>query len=104
MTRNRLQSRLNRPRHQRARSRVACEVDTRSRQEMDLARRQRARKSEGPSLEALAGAAVAGPFGYLAIEGIMRDNRHPIHWVVAGVIGVAGYAFGAGLYRWKQLH
>jgi hypothetical protein len=68
------------------------------------ARRQRARKSEGPSLEALAGAVIAGPIGYLAVEGIMNDGRHPIHYVVTAVVGVIGYVIGASVYRWRASH
>lgn len=60
------------------------------------ARQQRARKSEGPSLEALAGAVIAGPIGYLAAEGIMNDGRHPIHYVVTAVVGVMGYRDRSG--------
>ena len=96
--------RLNRPRHQRSKSQENKDLILRSRQEIETARRQRARKSEGPSLEALAGSVIAGPIGYLAAEGIMNDNRHPIHWLITVVIGIVGYVIGAGVYRWRESH
>jgi len=96
--------RVNRPRHQRAKSQRNTEPDLRSRREIEAARRERARKSEGPSLEALAGAVIAGPIGYLAVEGIMNDGRHPLHYSVTAVAGVIGYMIGAGVYRWRESH
>lgn len=96
--------RINRPRRQRAKSQGNKELLLRSRQDIETARQQRVRKSEGPSLEALAGAAIAGPIGYLAVEGIMNDNQHPIHWLITGIIGIVGYIIGAGVYRWRESH
>lgn len=94
--------RVNQPKHQRAKRPRVDEPDLRSRREIEAARRERAHKSEGPALESLAGAVIAGPIGYLAAEGIMNDNRHPIHWVITAGIGVIGYAIGAGVYRWRE--
>lgn len=96
--------RVNQPRHLRAKRRPDKDPDLRSRREIVAARRERARASEGPALEALAGAIIAGPIGYLAVEGIMNDNRHPIHWIVTIVAGIAGYVIGAGFHRWKESH
>lgn len=76
----------------------------RPRSEVIKQRKQRLRHSDGPSLEALAGVALAFPIGYLAVEGIMNDNRHPIHWVITGVVGVVGYLVGHGIYRWRESH
>ena len=73
-----------------------------TRKEVLEARKRRQRKSMGPSLEALAGVAAALPLGYLAIEGIMNDGRHPAHWVITAAVGVAGLAIGEGVHRWKE--
>ena len=78
------------------------EPDLRSRREIEAERKQRERVSEGPSLEALAGVLIVAPVGYLAAEGLISGNRHPIHWLVAIVAGVVGYWAGQGVYWWKQ--
>ena len=57
--------------------------------------------AEGVSLEALAGVSVLFPFGYLAVEGIMNDSRHPIHWIIAIVAGVIGFVGGQLLSLWR---
>lgn len=56
----------------------------------------------GPSIEALAGAVALGTIGYLAAEGTIQRNAHPVHWLVAGAAGLVGYWAGKGVYWWKQ--
>lgn len=65
-------------------------------------RKQRRGEPEGPSLEALAGALTSGTIGYIAIEAGLPGNYHPIHWLVTGVVGFAGYWIGEGIHRWKE--
>ncbi|MDQ3549621.1 MAG: hypothetical protein M3439_12480 [Chloroflexota bacterium] len=96
--------RLNQPGYRRAKNGERLDPRLRPRKEIIAQRKQRERTSEGPSLEALAGAVIAGPIGYLAVEGIMNDGRHPIHYVVTAVFGIIGYMIGAGVYRWRESH
>ena len=66
-------------------------------------RKRRQRDPGGPSLEALAGAVIAGTIGYLAAEAsIPQAAMHPLHWLVTGVAVVIGYWAGQGVYWWKQ--
>ena len=63
-----------------------------------MARRRRTRVDPGgPSNEAIAGAVALGTIGYLAAEGIIQRNAHPLHWLVAGAAGVIGYWAGEGV-------
>ena len=57
---------------------------------------------EGPSLEAVAGIVVGLLGFYLAAEGLLPGNRHPIHWLITLVGGVAGYWTGTVIYRLKE--
>lgn len=68
-----------------------------------MGKRTRARReSDGPPLEALAGLMTLGPLGYLAAEGTLQQNAHPLHWLVAVAAGVVGYWAGKGVSWWKQ--
>lgn len=68
-----------------------------------MARRRRPRANPGgPTNEAIVGAVALGTIGYLAAEGIIDRNAHPLHWLAAGVAGVIGYWAGKGLSWWKQ--
>lgn len=75
-----------------------------TREQVVAERKRRKQVSEGPSLEALFGAMIAFPLGYLAVEGVMNDNRHPIHWLVTAIVGALGYVVGQFIYRWKESH
>lgn len=67
-----------------------------------MGKRTRSRREpEGPSPEAVVGALSVGTIGYIAIEASMRGPYHPIHWLVTGIVGFAGYWIGEGIHRWK---
>lgn len=90
--------RANAPRHERTRD----DLRLRPRTEVVAARQQRQKVARGPSLEALAGAVIAFPVGYLAAESIMNDNRHPLHWLITVLIALLGYLAGAAIAWWKE--
>lgn len=64
-------------------------------------RRPGATYREHPSLEGVIGAAFAFPLGYFIAEGLMNDNRHPIHWMITVAVAVLGYLAGYTWYRWR---
>lgn len=68
-----------------------------------MGKRKRRNRSDGPSLEAAVGVTVAETFGYLAVEGVMNDNQHPIHWVLTFAMAGVGYAIDKLVYWWRDV-
>lgn len=77
-----------------AKHRTMPQQRNRSYRETREARQRRKHSGNSPSMEGLFGVMIAGPLGYLAVESIMNDGLHPIHWLIAGVVGVLGYGVG----------
>ena len=56
-----------------------------------MPRRRRREHERGPSLAGMAGVMAGFPLAYLAAEGTLSGNRHPLHWGIAGAGAVVGY-------------